>query len=110
MHIRKAGLPDLELVAPLFDGYRQFYSQPSDLPRAKGFLRERLERGDSVILLAVENDRGLGFTQLYPLLSSISCRPLWLNRVSITLKQLPRSAVHRTASAARRRRAAFAIS
>jgi ribosomal protein S18 acetylase RimI-like enzyme len=78
MHIRKAGLPDLELVAPLFDAYRQFYSQPSDLPRAKGFLRARLERGDSVILLAVENDRGLGFTQLYPLLSSISCRPLWL--------------------------------
>jgi len=78
MEIRRAGLPDLELVIPLFDAYRQFYSQPSELPRARAFLRERLEAGDSVILLAVENDRGLGFTQLYPLFSSISCRPLWL--------------------------------
>ena len=78
MEIRRAGLPDLELVIPLFDAYRQFYSQPSDPPRARAFLRERLEAGDSVILLAVENDHGLGFTQLYPLFSSISCRPLWL--------------------------------
>jgi ribosomal protein S18 acetylase RimI-like enzyme len=78
MLIRRAGLADLDQVAPLFDAYRQFYGQAADLPRARGFLRERLERGDSVILLALDADRGLGFTQLYPLFSSISCRPLWL--------------------------------
>lgn len=78
MIIRRAGLTDLEQVAPLFDAYRQFYNQPADPGRARTFLRERLERGDSVILLAVDEDRPLGFTQLYPLFSSISCRPLWL--------------------------------
>ena len=78
MEIRRAGLPDLELVTPLFDAYRQFYDQTPDLPRARAFLQERLESGDSVILLAVENDQAVGFIQLYPLFSSISCRPLWL--------------------------------
>lgn len=95
MNIRRAGLPDLELVAPLFDAYRQFYSQPSDLPRSRSFLRERLERGDSVILLAQDEDRGLGFTQLYPLFSSISCRPLWLLNDLYVVPEARRSGVAR---------------
>jgi ribosomal protein S18 acetylase RimI-like enzyme len=78
MIIRRAGPSDLDLVAPLFDAYRQFYEQPADLARSREFLRERLDRGDSVVLLALDGERPLGFTQLYPLFSSISCRPLWL--------------------------------
>jgi len=76
--IRRATLEDLDLVAPLFDGYRRFYGQASDIPRAKAFLRERLERNESTILLAMRDGTAAGFTQLYPLFSSVRTARLWL--------------------------------
>jgi GNAT superfamily N-acetyltransferase len=78
VRVRQAVPEDLGAVAPLFDAYRQFYGQAADLPRAESFLGERLARGDSVILLAEEDGRLLGFTQLYPLFSSTACRRIWL--------------------------------
>lgn len=78
MEIRRAEPADLDLVVPLFDAYRQFYHQPSDRLAAGSFLRDRLDRRDSVIFLALKKVRALGFTQLYPLFSSTSCRLLWL--------------------------------
>ncbi len=68
----------VDLVAPLFDAYRQFYGQPSDPEGARRFLAERLGRGESVILAVVEGGRALGFTQLYPSFSSVSMRPIWV--------------------------------
>lgn len=78
--VREAGPADVDLVAPLFDAYRQFYRQPSDLALAHAFLRKRLERRESVIFLAEREGRPVGFVQLYPLFSSTSARPrrLWL--------------------------------
>ncbi|MDX1994593.1 MAG: GNAT family N-acetyltransferase [bacterium] len=71
--------PDhLDLVAPMFDGYRQFYQKPSDLAGARQFISERLTNGDSVIFLAVDMGAGLGFTQLYPSFSSVSMKRLWV--------------------------------
>lgn len=69
---------EVELVAPLFDAYRQFYGQPPDLDGARRFLAERLGRGESVIFAVVEGGRALGFTQLYPSFSSVSMRPIWI--------------------------------
>jgi ribosomal protein S18 acetylase RimI-like enzyme len=78
--IRQAGAEDIDLVAPLFDAYRQFYAQPSDQPLARAFIAERLTRGESVIFLAEREGRPVGFVQLYPLFSSTAARPrrLWL--------------------------------
>ena len=78
--IRQAGAEDIDLVAPLFDAYRQFYAQPSDQPLARAFIAERLTRGESVIFLAERDGRPVGFVQLYPLFSSTAARPrrLWL--------------------------------
>jgi ribosomal protein S18 acetylase RimI-like enzyme len=80
--IRRAGAADVDLLAPLFDAYRQFYQQPSDLALARRFLAERLERNESVIFLAlVRNGHAPtpgGFTQLYPIFSSVRCRRTWL--------------------------------
>jgi ribosomal protein S18 acetylase RimI-like enzyme len=73
--IRQAGLEDLDLVAPLFDAYRQFYRQPHDLPLARAFLEGRLGAGDSVIYLAEDSGAVLGFVQLFPLFSSTGARP-----------------------------------
>jgi GNAT superfamily N-acetyltransferase len=67
-----------ELVAGLFDAYRQFYGQPPDLDGARRFLAERLGRGESVSYAVVEGGRALGFTQLYPSFSSVSMRPIWI--------------------------------
>ena len=70
--IRPAQLADLNVLVPLFDGYRQFYRQPADPGHAREFLTERLTRHESEILLALDDTgTGLGFTQLYPLYSSV---------------------------------------
>ena len=76
--VRKAGLKDAGMLAPLFDGYRRFYRQPSDLPAAEGFLRSRLARRESVVFLAERGRHVLGFTQLYPTFSSVAMRRLWI--------------------------------
>jgi ribosomal protein S18 acetylase RimI-like enzyme len=76
--IRRAALSDADALAPLFDAYRGFYGRPSDLPLARRFLAERLERGESVVLCAMDETTPCGFTQLYPLFSSLRCRPIWM--------------------------------
>ena len=76
--IRRATLADLPALAPLFDAYRRFYGQPGDVPRAEGFLRERLQHGDSVVLLAERAGAAAGFTQLYPMFSSVRTARLWI--------------------------------
>jgi GNAT superfamily N-acetyltransferase len=80
IQIRQATVLDLDTVAPLFDGYRQFYGQPADLSRAHDFLAERIRLHESVILLARDDEdgQGLGFTQLYPLFSSVRTVRTWL--------------------------------
>ena len=70
--IRQAVLADLDVVAGLFDGYRQFYDQVSDLQAARNFLQARFDHGQSVILLAESQGQAVGFTQLYPSFSSVS--------------------------------------
>jgi GNAT superfamily N-acetyltransferase len=78
VQVIRAESKHLELVAPLFDLYRQFYEQPSDLVGARDFISARLQKGDSVIFLALEEDgRALGFTQLYPTFSSTWMKRLW---------------------------------
>ncbi|MDB5763145.1 MAG: family acetyltransferase [Herminiimonas sp.] len=79
IQVRRAGLADAGIVAPLFDSYRQFYKQQPDLPLALAFIRERLERTESVILLAQDDDEHpAGFTQLYPSFSSVSACRIWI--------------------------------
>jgi ribosomal protein S18 acetylase RimI-like enzyme len=77
--VRQATVHDLDLVAPLFDAYRVFYGQPTDLPRATQFLRERFAHHDSVVLLATDDENvGAGFVQLYPLFSSVRTTRIYL--------------------------------
>ncbi|GAB3360789.1 GNAT family N-acetyltransferase [Lysobacter tyrosinilyticus] len=76
--IRRATLDDLGSIAPLFDAYRRFYAQPGDLQRARDFLHERLQRDESAILLAELDGRAAGFTQLYPMFSSVRTARIWI--------------------------------
>src|SRR2546427_11895275 len=78
LRIARAGLTDLDDLAPLFDGYRQFYGQRSDPTAARGFLRARIERDESVLYLAYADREAAGFMQLYPSFSSVSLKRLWI--------------------------------
>lgn len=75
--IGRAGLDDLRQLVPLFDTYRQFYEQPSDLPRAERHLRERLARGESLVWIAWQDGQALGFCQCYPTFCSIAAAPIF---------------------------------
>lgn len=76
----RASLDDLDSLAPLFDGYRVFYKQASDPALARAFIEERLRRDESVIFIARDgwNREPLGFTQLYPMFSSVAARRIWV--------------------------------
>lgn len=75
---RRAGIDDLDVLVPLFDAYRQFYGQPSQPGVCRDFLRARFERNESIIFIAEADGKAIGFTQLYPLFSSVRVRPVWL--------------------------------
>ena len=76
---RLAAPVDLDAVAVLFDAYREFYQQPADLPRARQFIRERLQRNDSVLIVAETAPHALiGFCQLYPLFCSVRAVPMYV--------------------------------
>lgn len=68
----------LDRLVSLFDGYRQFYGQASDPEGARAFLAERLNRGESVVFLALDGETPLGFTQLYPSFTSVGMRRIWI--------------------------------
>lgn len=69
---------DINAVAPLFDAYRVFYKAPSDAEGALAFLLSRWRARESVIFVAFDAGRPVGFVQLYPIFSSVSMTPLWL--------------------------------
>ena len=75
MQYRRAAVGDLDLLAPLFDAYRQFYERPSDPRLARDYLAQRLARSEAIVFIAVEGTSGLGFTLLYPTFSSLDPGP-----------------------------------
>ncbi|MGG6296011.1 N-acetyltransferase family protein [Leptolyngbya sp. AN02str] len=78
MKIVQAQIDHLRAVASLFDQYRVFYGAASNLNAAHAFLQARLQHGDSVILVAQDGDRLVGFTQLYPSFSSVAMQRIWI--------------------------------
>lgn len=93
--IRIAELADVEHVSELFNQYRIFYNEPSDLEGAVQYITNRMQRNESIILVAERNtgsevpesmngkkhriDQAMtGFVQLYPTFSSLSMRSSWI--------------------------------
>ena len=77
--VRRATLDDVEAVGELFDEYRQFYEQPPDRALAIGFIRERLERNESIVLLASASGQPpAGFCQIYPTFCSVAAAPIFI--------------------------------
>lgn len=70
--IRLMSDSDLDSVAILFDLYRQFYNQPTDIGLANKFINLRQKNGESLIIVAEsEENKIVGFCQLYPSFCSV---------------------------------------
>jgi GNAT superfamily N-acetyltransferase len=76
--IQKAKESDVGELSNLFNFYRIFYNKNSDIETAKSFLSERIQEKESVIFIATIENKIVGFTQLYPLFSSLSMKRSWL--------------------------------
>lgn len=80
-NVIQANSTHIEVIAPLFNSYRQFYGQTADLIQVRDFLYDRFIKEDSVILIAVIQHNTfdcLGFTQLYPSFSSVAMQRIWI--------------------------------
>ncbi|MDT0607243.1 GNAT family N-acetyltransferase [Croceitalea rosinachiae] len=87
LKVVRAGHEHLEALIPLFDAYRVFYEQVSDLNAAKSFLVNRIAKNESVIFLAYDSNTAVGFVQLYATFSSVSLEPFYiLNDLYVTDK------------------------
>ena len=76
--ISNATKTDVAAIAQLFDAYRQFYQYPPDLALANRYIAERIEKADSLILLAQDaSAQALGFCQLYPTFCSLEAKPIY---------------------------------
>ncbi|HYK61405.1 MAG TPA: GNAT family N-acetyltransferase [Bryobacteraceae bacterium] len=78
IEVRQANAADIAVLVPLFDAYRLFYRQESDLEGGRRFLMERLNHNQSVIFLAFHDDAAIGFTQLYPSFSSAAMARIYI--------------------------------
>jgi ribosomal protein S18 acetylase RimI-like enzyme len=82
MEIKRITSDESSLVISLFNQYRVFYKKESDIALAEKFIKERLDKTESVIFVALEKDgvqqNPVGFTQLYPKYSSVSASKNWI--------------------------------
>lgn len=76
--IKQLKLTEAQLVVGLFNQYRIFYSQLSDIGMAKAYIEVRLENNESIIFVALDKDQPIGFTQLYPIYSSVRLTKNWI--------------------------------
>ena len=70
--VKEATLNDADKIGEVFDLYRQFYKQPSDITACTQYISDRLKNKEATIFF-IENDGGacLGFTQLYITFDSV---------------------------------------
>jgi ribosomal protein S18 acetylase RimI-like enzyme len=100
VRIRQAnGENDVPEVSRLFNNYRIFYGQHSDLEGARCFIQDRFHNEESIIFIAELGEAGegasaeagsisqysgesqvraAGFVQIYPSFSSVSMGPIWV--------------------------------
>ncbi|BDC58801.1 GNAT family N-acetyltransferase [Bacillus altitudinis] len=78
MDIVRANENDLKQVSVLFDQYRQFYKQISNVEGAYHFLVERYRKQESILFVAKQGEQYVGFVQLYPTFSSVAMKDAFI--------------------------------
>src|SRR5690606_6648357 len=68
------------LLTPMFIKYREFYGELPFPESSRKFLETRLKRKESAIYLALaaDEDKLLGYCQLFPSFSSLSLKRVWI--------------------------------
>lgn len=78
MTITTATSDDLDDVLAMFRAYLRFYGVERDPAHAREFLRDRLQSGESLVLLGRTADgTPAGLAQVYFTFSSLSLGPVW---------------------------------
>ncbi|MBM3590811.1 MAG: GNAT family N-acetyltransferase [Alphaproteobacteria bacterium] len=69
----------LDEASFLFNEYRKFYNQKSDIKKSTSFLRDRINNNESEIFLCFdEQNQAIGFMQLYKSFSSVGLRKIYI--------------------------------
>ncbi len=69
----------LDDAAFLFNEYRKFYNQESDIKKSTSFLQDRINNNESEIFLYLnEENQAVGFMQLYKSFSSVGLRKIYI--------------------------------
>ncbi len=81
MKIVKLEVDQIDQVVELFDKYRVFYKQESDIELGRSYLTERLSNKESIVFLGtmeeVEGQVPVGFALLYANFSSLEAKRNW---------------------------------
>lgn len=93
LKIEQIDLTNVEEVAGLFDSYRVFYNQTSDIIGATNFLKERISNKESIIFAAKIAGEFVGFTQIYPTFSSVAMKPAFILNDLFVTEQYRRNGV-----------------
>ncbi|UKJ47124.1 N-acetyltransferase [Lysinibacillus sp. ACHW1.5] len=80
-------------VVSLFNAYREFYGQSSDLQQAEQFIQERVMGAESIIFLAYLEEEPVGFAQLFPVFSSVAMKKAFLLNDLFVAKQARKQGV-----------------
>src|ERR1700761_5681239 len=78
IEIKRIDKTESNLAIDLFNQYRIFYKQESNIELATNFINSRLAANESVIFVALIQTAPVGFTQLYPLYSSVRAVKNWI--------------------------------
>ena len=73
-NVKRANKNDANMIGEVFNLYRVFYKQDSNVEIAQKYIAERLRNNESVIFFAEDNGKCIGFTQLYPTFDSVNVR------------------------------------
>ena len=75
--IIKAEIDHIDELAKLFNSYRVFYEQESNVDLARQFIKSRMENEESIIFVSQNLDKELiGFVQLYSSFCSVYVCPI----------------------------------
>ncbi|WP_158839220.1 GNAT family N-acetyltransferase [Polaribacter sp. L3A8] len=67
----------LEPITQLYNEYMLFYKQPSNIPKYRAYLKDRMLQDNTIFCLAVDaNNNAVGFTQNFNSYSSLSLHPI----------------------------------
>lgn len=77
MNVIQCNMEHAQSAAELFDQYRMFYEQESDLSGCYAFIKENIENARSKIFLLYDDGAAVGFSQLYASYCSISMRSFY---------------------------------